>query len=700
MDLIWLLAENVQLEFFHSDKTPDLDNLQVRTVRWLPTSSFPQIFDIVVCDSDAAHLVDLQVYEEAGRESKGLVEKILFWKRSSKLSFPDMREKILSCTSMWNQAIINTQDVTPTAWCSVEHRCKPQYSILFSKKVSSCPHFDIQVLEEITGDVPSWAGCVLRLKDLQIFSKTSISQWMESAKRIKSLGIKILSLPHDIERRQSLKDCLKDMDLQFSFHWGHDARMTNFRDCPALLKQKLGSYGTKAKLATTINNDLFIVPSGIRGNKSALTRGEFGCALSHLNIYEGVTQPVIIFEDDARIDNQFLFFNIVRNMPAHELWDVCYLQSGSTWWPPRSGGSLNEYFAMCDRSANRTHAYAVTPSGAKILLQYSERFKKIIGAENLLAQVVALPSDDLIAHCHRDNLLKAISPKVRCISPADGQSSIQAADEHLWQLPSQITMKNFGDKWTGIGNQMWQYAVLKVASIKAKAHLAMGPSKLQIRSTEILEGINNIVDVKEQTEFTPIHELLNPKLINTTLQVEGYLQHADYFQGFEEHVRDLFPFSSQVWENSATKLNKLRAQTAKRIVAVHIRLKDFRDDPTEFLYNIWKPEKLEPIINEIRAESFFLIFSNDMVHCQRVFGHLFSKTRHEFFTADQDTDMCCMSMCDDFVISASSFSWWAAFLANRGRVWIPSPWFNERRSDLKNKDVSGLYLKDWTVVQN
>ena len=54
-----------------------------------------------------------------------------------------------------------------------------------------------------------------------------------------------------------------------------------------------------------------------------------------------------------------------------------------------------------------------------------------------------------------------------------------------------------------------------------------------------------------------------------------------------------------------------------------------------------------------------------------------------------------MTQCSDFIIANSTFSWWGAWLANRGNVIAPKKWFGSNNSHLDTKD---LYPDDWKIL--
>ena len=99
-----------------------------------------------------------------------------------------------------------------------------------------------------------------------------------------------------------------------------------------------------------------------------------------------------------------------------------------------------------------------------------------------------------------------------------------------------------------------------------------------------------------------------------------------------------------------------------------------------------------------------IIFSDDTEWCKQ--QKLFESDR--FAVAEggnQFYDLCLMSMCEDYIIANSSFSWWGAWLANhpvnpprptsfKGKVIAPKKWFGTNL----DHDTKDLYCPDWVVL--
>jgi hypothetical protein len=64
-------------------------------------------------------------------------------------------------------------------------------------------------------------------------------------------------------------------------------------------------------------------------------------------------------------------------------------------------------------------------------------------------------------------------------------------------------------------------------------------------------------------------------------------------------------------------------------------------------------------------------------------------------TGNSRYDLYLMSKCSDFIIANSTFSWWGAWLAGRGKVIAPKIWFG---SALNHKNTQDLYLDKWIKI--
>ena len=62
-------------------------------------------------------------------------------------------------------------------------------------------------------------------------------------------------------------------------------------------------------------------------------------------------------------------------------------------------------------------------------------------------------------------------------------------------------------------------------------------------------------------------------------------------------------------------------------------------------------------------------------------------------------DMCLMTMCSDFIIANSTFSWWPAWLSTNPdkKVIYPKQWFGIT-GYTKDHDVSDLFPEDWIKI--
>jgi GR25 family glycosyltransferase involved in LPS biosynthesis len=115
--------------------------------------------------------------------------------------------------------------------------------------------------------------------------------------------------------------------------------------------------------------------ASIRANKTAMSKGEFGCAWSHLNLLKKLLKEpsdinyYLILEDDVELVKPIdELCKLLENIPDDT--DMCHLAK-SDWFPFKKTTSINNYFSECKKEYfNRTTAYLISKKGAEKVLSY------------------------------------------------------------------------------------------------------------------------------------------------------------------------------------------------------------------------------------------------------------------------------------------------------------------------------------------
>jgi GR25 family glycosyltransferase involved in LPS biosynthesis len=462
-----------------------------------------------------------------------------------------------------------------------------------------------------------------------------------------------------------------------------------------------------------VEDEVYFYDPTVRPNNKILSPGEIGCAISHLKCYDKIDQHSLIIEDDAYINNWDMFFKTIRNLP--ETFDICYMQNEATWWPPVYDTPINEVICKTKGSVNLTIGYILTQRGKKALEYLQNIYKQRL---NITGKFLCLPSDDLISHASRANLLYEISPYIRPISSQHLESHIGIVDTEKSKNYYKVSVEGIHDNWTGLGNQMFRYAVGKLLSVTTNSKFILPcQTKLNIAFKNI--PVENIefknFEVWEEEEFKVIKNI-NSSIINQSINsnvlIKGYLQNASYFEGYEYIVKEFFQFRDEIELSAKQYIQTIKNKyPSKQIIAVHIRVRDFIQETSEFLYELYTPSSLSSNIDLMKDDkNIFLVFSNNIEYVKTHFQTCFKDLNHEYvFTPtkqlgphrDGILELCIMTLCDNYIISSSTYSWWGAFLSKNKnkKVIAPKVWLNPRREDLKLKDTSGIYCKDWIITE-
>ena len=250
-------------------------------------------------------------------------------------------------------------------------------------------------------------------------------------------------------------------------------------------------------------------------------------------------------------------------------------------------------------------------------------------------------------------------------------------------------------------NQMFQYASLKGIARNVGAEICIP------KYTEsVNDGIGNMLrtELFDSFDLSVRQGLLgngnaptvrerffhfDEQLFNSCpddISLHGFFQTEKYFKHIESEIREDFTFKNEVLEPCTEMMAQLNSP-----IALHVRRGDYiinsgNHPPCSIEYYRTALEKFD-------KDREVLIFSDDPKWCKE--NELFSDDR--FLISDTDDnriDMCLMSMCSDFIIANSSFSWWGAWLANRGTVIAPKKWFGVNL----NHDTKDLIPDKWEVI--
>ena len=252
-----------------------------------------------------------------------------------------------------------------------------------------------------------------------------------------------------------------------------------------------------------------------------------------------------------------------------------------------------------------------------------------------------------------------------------------------------------------LGNQMFQYAATKGIASKISSDF-MIPNHREIfddgignRYTILLydafdkldgkRGSLNTTDYISEKGFAFDSNLFNVSN-NVDFSLWGFFQTEKYFKHIEDEIRKDFTFKDEILFPC-----KELIETVDNPIALHIRRGDFLTNSGN--HPPLGLDYYEKALGQFDSNRTVVIFSDDTKWCkeQKLFESdrfIVAENNHQFH------DMCLMSMCDDFIIGNSTFSWWGAWLSNKGKVIAPKKWFGQ---NLRH-DTKDLYCEDWIII--
>ncbi len=285
----------------------------------------------------------------------------------------------------------------------------------------------------------------------------------------------------------------------------------------------------------------------------------------------------------------------------------------------------------------------------------------------------------------------------------------------------------------GLGNQMFQYATAYALAKKNKTNIGIDLSEINKKEGKEnftyrdfqLNSIFNISNYQliptHRYSFIINHSFFNKikrKLIggtyflekNLTYQkdinlckknsyIEGYFQSEKYFIEFENEIRNQFNFKGKF--NLKTNVLAVKIKQSPSL-AIHIRRGDYINNKiinqTHGTCNLHYYKKALSLFDLKKHHLYF--FSDDINWVKNNFNFidLNNATFVDWNKGDNSwQDMYLMSLCENFIIANSSFSWWGAWLSvnKNKKVIAPKKWFADK---IKNEQTKDLFPTSWIKI--
>ena len=257
-------------------------------------------------------------------------------------------------------------------------------------------------------------------------------------------------------------------------------------------------------------------------------------------------------------------------------------------------------------------------------------------------------------------------------------------------------------------NQMFQYAALKGIARNTGVDCCI-PHYTQavddgignMLRTELFDSFdldvkigllnNGHAPVVNERHFHFDEELF--KMCPDHVDLRGYFQTEKYFKHIEKEIRSDFTFKDEILVPC-----KEMIESVENPIALHVRRGDYIKN-AENHFNL-PIEYYDAALGKFDDDRNVIVFSDDPLWChdEGIFvDDRFIISENE----DNRVDLCLMSLCDDFIIANSSYSWWGAWLStNKDKIVIaPAQWFG-KTGYTKDHDTKDLIPNDWTIIND
>lgn len=175
--------------------------------------------------------------------------------------------------------------------------------------------------------------------------------------------------------------------------------------------------------------------------------------------------------------------------------------------------------------------------------------------------------------------------------------------------------------------------------------------------------------------------------------VRGYFQSPKYFDSIQSIIKSELLVNTEINERDRKLIDKLQNCQS---VCMHIRRGDYIGNVKfDICSESYYQRAMNYCIKNIDSPKFF-IFSNTPEDIEWIKNnyHLSGDVIYVNYGNNEFDDLRLMYNCKHFIISNSTYSWWAAYLSNsKEKITIaPSRWY---RTD---EDTSDIFRDNWILI--
>lgn len=233
---------------------------------------------------------------------------------------------------------------------------------------------------------------------------------------------------------------------------------------------------------------------------------------------------------------------------------------------------------------------------------------------------------------------------------------------------------------------VWQMIVRKVANkIAYKGKLSERHNR-QLKMKAFLEK-NGLYLITDGYSPLPNKSLLESR----DFYLQGYFQSEKYFSKYKNEILHDFTFKASVVDKCRPMAKEILESSDS--TCLHVRLGDYVKNP---VYGVTTPSYYREAISQlkkIKPNAQIFLFSDEPAKAKEIL-ELTDNVICIPNDYDEQQSMYLGSLCKNFIISNSSFSWWMQYLSKSSDklVFAPNKWYG--------RDIPcDLYCDDWKLIE-